>query len=1656
MPIDAQRDALPSRLFIFTVNRSRTLLVALLTALLLLASRSEQPRSIAWAQASPTATGAVFTVNTTDDTPDVAPGDGVCDTGGGPCSLRAAIMESNAMTGTDTIAFNLSGSSPLVIMPQRELPPITDPVILDGATQSGFVGEPLVILDGSQAGASARGLVIRSGSSTVRSLQIVRFAGTGIEISGPGQNVISGNVIGGNATAKDPCGEWPFTSLPIDLGLQNIATPAAMNDCGQIVGVDDTKNRAFLWLPIEAYGLPAGLNSLGNLGVSSQAVAINNLGDVVGNYKRSSNGATFPFVWLPVPRYGLPRGMTDLSAHGCAQCVLFDINDTGQIVGQHFNTTTQQWQAFVWQDGTLVDLGALPAKYGPAEAQESHAVAINNRGDIIGQGDCGFDATIPQDRQCIHALRWEGGVGPPIDMGVLGTLVATLSIPKGKILLTEFSSATDINNSGQIVLISTIDSSPVGGNQENIQTCGEALWDMGAITDLGDCRPDGWTFGGVFYPFAKTDPPQVAGGRLPPVYNRVNDSGDVLYHTYRPFHAAFEADRIQWSDGTVGLPPDLFGMERISMIALNNNGDVLGLTSDGTWLLWSTRVDDGGTGSGGGVKPAGIRIVNSPNNLIGGPTSADANRIMESGGSGIRVEGSGATQNSIIGNTIGVQADGATAAANLAGGVVVAGAPGNIIQDNLIAGNGSHGVQITGQSGSANKVVGNRIGVNEAGAAALPNAGDGVQVDGAPQTQIGGSQAGERNTISGNGGNGVKIVGATAISVTVQGNFVGVDGTGATAVPNQGDGVLVAETPRVQIGGASGVTPGGGCTGDCNLISGNSGSGIKLLSQSQAFLDSRVEGNFIGVDGTGTKALPNQDGIWIDNAGGNRIGWKDSAAQANLISGNRGHGVKLTQAGATDNVLLGNQIGVDTTGAATLGNALDGIRVEDAANNLIGSPAIFAANTIAGNKGNGIAIVGSTAISNTLRGNALFANTKLAIDLGDDGVTPNDLGRDPALVDQDSGPNGLLNFPAGVTKFTQNNSTTVTGLVDVTRPLSTVVDIYTLTTVDPTGFGPGRIHLGAVVPDATGLFRLVLPAVVNGFVSATLTDGAGKGSTSEFSAVCGDPDGDGNPDSDGDSLCDDWEKNGIDYDGNGSVDLALSTDAQDKDIFVEIDYMLTITHTHRPNPDALSDVKNAFADAPVSNPSGLDGINLHPMVDEFLQERPLVYFLTREAGADDDFNDIKIGSNDPAQPGTPCGIGYNDGHFGSPEDRLSPNCLAILGAKRLAYRYAVYGHQLICIGDPTCTGVSGIGDLPGDDFMVTFGGFPPAAINRTAEAGTFMHELGHTLNLRHGGGDNIHNKPNFLSIMNYSFQLGNLITRPLDYSRWALASLNEGALQEQAGIDNNAPPADLAIQWPNTIYSFYDVPTDTCLWAAAPTVGDVDWNFNNAIQGGTIGPVGINNPQQKAANPTGQEPCQTSTAEVLASTDDWARVQYDMRAASDFGPVSSRILRTGIGADELTYERSQAQAALIDTDNDGFSNAQDNCLFVPNPSQADTNGDAIGDACSLAGVSFAPSPIGFGTGATGTVTLAEAAPSIGAEVRLYSRLPDVLVLPPQVTVPGDALTFTFPVTAARLTVSIPVTVALYYEGGAHTITETVTVADAPPGWILYLPAVHAP
>ena len=134
--------------------------------------------------AKPSHASTTFTVNSTADYGDVAPGDGKCDVGtmmliGERCTLRAAIQEANKTSGADTINFAIPAGQEPVIAPATQLPTITGQVTINGYSQPGAspntktVGSDAVlkvVLSGSSA-PNAEGLVIGASNSTVKDLR---------------------------------------------------------------------------------------------------------------------------------------------------------------------------------------------------------------------------------------------------------------------------------------------------------------------------------------------------------------------------------------------------------------------------------------------------------------------------------------------------------------------------------------------------------------------------------------------------------------------------------------------------------------------------------------------------------------------------------------------------------------------------------------------------------------------------------------------------------------------------------------------------------------------------------------------------------------------------------------------------------------------------------------------------------------------------------------------------------------------------------------------------------------------------------------------------------------------------------------------------------------------------------------------------------------------------------------------------------------------------------------------------------------------------------------------------------------------------------------------------------------------------------------------
>jgi hypothetical protein len=256
---------------------------------------------------------------------------------------------------------------------------------------------------------------------------------------------------------------------------------------------------------------------------------------------------------------------------------------------------------------------------------------------------------------------------------------------------------------------------------------------------------------------------------------------------------------------------------------------------------------------------------------------------------------------------------------------------------------------------------------------------------------------------------------------------------------------------------------------------------------------------------------------------------------------------------------------------------------------------------------------------------------------------------------------------------------------------------------------------------------------------------------------------DQNPDTDGDGIRDGWEVH-----GHEEVDFpALGCDPMRKNILVELDFQEYIDQggifrSARPSANWITEMENFFADLPISNPDGSTGIDITFVEDETLDEDFLCYYETTNSGDSSDANSLYREAFHKAQF---C-FGNKKGH--------SP-----INGRSLKVRAS-----------------------EGDE--VTF-------------FQTFVHEMGHSLGLEHGGHNSRNRKPNYPSLMNYGYKLPSvpliLADIQLDFSDGSLPDLDECELSE---IDP-MPGADLG-------YLAHFVPS----YIVEPN-GDVDWNGDGVI-----------------------------------------------------------------------------------------------------------------------------------------------------------------------------------------------------------------------------------
>jgi parallel beta-helix repeat protein len=326
----------------------------------------------------------------------------------------------------------------------------------------------------------------------------------------------------------------------------------------------------------------------------------------------------------------------------------------------------------------------------------------------------------------------------------------------------------------------------------------------------------------------------------------------------------------------VGLDGSLGTLKNSTIVSNDGNGvDVAGPdnTVSGNFVGTDT------SGQALGNNSFGIIIAGATGNTIVG------NDVADNGLAGIYVN---ADHNLVIENKVGTNPAGNAALGNSQfseplpnGGIYVEGNHNTIGQPskgNLVSGNKTDGITLSGTGAFANVVAGNEVGTTLSGTAALPNNAEGIVLQGGAHGNTIGGAAG--NVVSGNDGDGIYFYGAGTHGNTLLNNRIGTNNVGTAKLPNKGNGILLYFVPGNTIGGG-------------NYVSGNAQDGILIQSSS----NSTITGNFIGLGTNGATLGNGAAGADLENyLGGKSI---DDAVLSNDIYGNGKLGIDLGNNGVT-------------------------------------------------------------------------------------------------------------------------------------------------------------------------------------------------------------------------------------------------------------------------------------------------------------------------------------------------------------------------------------------------------------------------------------------------------------------------------------------------------------------------------------------------------------------------------------------------------------------------------------------------------------------------------------------------------------------------------------------------------------------------------------
>ncbi len=1092
---------------------------------------------------------------------------------------QAQVIGTPTASDTDTIGFNIAGVGLHTISPTSALPTITDPVLIDGYTQAGASAnsaapnQPLntalrIELAGDLAGSVANGLVLGAGSggSTIRGLAINRFAKIGVRIDGAGGNTIAGNFIGTSFNGAAAMGNGEDGVIIVSSANNTIGgvTPGAAN----LISGNTLGGVAIINTP------STGNKVQGNrIGVDvTGTVDLGNSGLGVLSYQGAGTivGGTAPGAGNLISGNGL-HGVWMLS--GANNAII-----QGNTIGTNLAGNAaigNSANGILIEGSTNAQIGgAAPGAGNVISASSNYGIFLDgNSSDAVIQGNLiGTDRTGTQplgngnrgiyvpnsSRVTIGGLAaGEGNVIAKSGGSAISIQDGTGHMILGNKIGTDLSGTINLGNNGGIDL-SSVNNSVIKGNviafnNSGLGVSGNTFGDpeIGILISQNSIHSN--------LNSIQLDLYDVTGAPIGPNFPQDATDNDTGVNDVQNFPIITSVTNLGGTTRVAGTFTSLlnsnFRLEFFASGAPAGSGFGPGQT-----FLGDLDLAIGGSSNTVNFMidlpalPSGQPYVTATATDITNPGSGPRNNTSEfspavpidtalmvtstsnSGGGSLRdalvvanfVPGIDTITFNIPANDqkhFYYQNDGiaghvtkaniaTTSAANDASilnidpdwshswfsiellsqllindGTIIDGytQPGSIKNTNIV-----------GQG--LNSVL--KIEINGAGATTIPSLDGLIHVNASNTTLRG---------LAINRSVGMQVQLRSGTNSIIEGNYIGTDVSGTYAYPRGYNSfppvfaaVGVFDSPAIPI---SGNLIGGTAPAARNLLSGNS-AGVAFFDTAP---NNTVQGNLIGTDRSGTKAVGNLEGVWIESVGITVGG--PLAGAGNLISGNE-VGVHLEDflGNSHDHLIQGNLIGTDATGTLSLSNEF-GIEIEASNNRIV-------ENTIAYNSSEGVLLTGS---GNLLSRNSIHSNWGIGIDLrGGLGHDANDVPPQSDPPDQDTGSNGLQNYPVLTSVIDTGGGTQIQGTLRSTPNSQFRIEFFTNRDRDPRPtfsyperpyeFGEAKTYRGFVdvTTNASGFVsytaNLAATPADEQFLTATATDITNSGSgprnnTSEISAI---------------------------------------------------------------------------------------------------------------------------------------------------------------------------------------------------------------------------------------------------------------------------------------------------------------------------------------------------------------------------------------------------------------------------------------------------------------------------------------------------------------------------------------------------------------------------